>query len=69
MIDNALVAMAAESLSPEARRRAEVEAKRLGITVSDVILEKNLEVTGALRDQLYALRHQKTLTVVEGGRA
>jgi hypothetical protein len=56
--------MVLAQLSPSVRQELGRRAKQRGVSVSDVMLDEMLEGVGPLKDQLYAMRREKTLRAV-----
>jgi len=51
-------------LSPDTRQELNRRANQQGVSVHDVMLDEMLEVAGPMKDQLYALRRERTLRAV-----
>lgn len=51
-------------LSPGVRQELSRRAKRQGVSVADVMLDEMLEGVGPMKDQLYAMRRERTLRAV-----
>lgn len=56
--------MVLAQLSPGVRQELGRRAKQRGVSVTDVMLDEMLEEVGPLKDQLYAMRRERTLRVV-----
>jgi len=51
-------------LSPGTRQELDRRARQRGVSVQDVMLDEMLEVAGPMKDQLYAMRRERTLRAV-----
>tara|TARA_R110000765_G_scaffold58936_8_gene115014 strand:+ start:1605 stop:1796 length:192 start_codon:yes stop_codon:yes gene_type:complete len=51
-------------LSPSVRQELSRRANRQGVSVADVMLDEMLEGVGPMKDQLYAMRRERTLRAV-----
>ncbi|BCB62197.1 hypothetical protein HaloA020_28980 [Halomonas sp. A020] len=51
-------------LSPQHKAVVEQEAAQRGVAVEDVMLDHAIAIAGPLKDQLYAMRRERTLRAV-----
>jgi hypothetical protein len=51
-------------MSPQHQAVVEQEAAQRGVAVEDVMLDHAIAIAGPLKDQLYAMRRERTLRAV-----
>lgn len=63
-MDRQSLSLVLAKVSPSVRQELDRRARQRGVSVQDVMLDEMLEVAGPMKDQLYAMRRERTLRAV-----